>query len=155
MIPKFRAWDVHEKKMFTDDQLIIWSGNVYANDNSELNVNNLKGWSIDEKYLMQSTGLKDKDGKEIYEGDIVRFVLTDGISCVVLEDGVVKYKLGAFYILNRLTEYLISDIHIDDIEVVGNIYEGETKTTALYDGDNRKYYLSREVNRITGETKDA
>ena len=33
MIPKFRAWDVHEKKMFTNDQLIIWNGNVYANDN--------------------------------------------------------------------------------------------------------------------------
>ncbi|MCO4566687.1 hypothetical protein Si078_01621 [Streptococcus infantarius subsp. infantarius] len=31
----------------------------------------------------------------------------------------------------------------------------EIKTTALYGGDNRKYYLSREVNRITGETKDA
>ena len=31
----------------------------------------------------------------------------------------------------------------------------ETETTVLYGGDNRKYYLSREVNRITGETKDA
>lgn len=31
----------------------------------------------------------------------------------------------------------------------------ETKTTVLYDGDNREYHLSREVNRITGETKDA
>lgn len=123
MKPKFRAWDVHEKKMFTNDQLIIWNGNVYANDNPELNVNNLKGWSIDEKYLMQSTGLKDKNGKEIYEDDIVRITLTDGFRYVVGEDGAVKYKLGAFYILNGLDEYLISDFHIDDIEVVGNIYE--------------------------------
>lgn len=71
-IPKFRAWDVHEKKMFTNAQLIVWNGNVYANDNSELNVDNLKGWSIDEKYLMQSTDFFDKNEKEIFEDDIVK-----------------------------------------------------------------------------------
>lgn len=31
----------------------------------------------------------------------------------------------------------------------------KVETTVLYGGDNRKYYLSRKVNRITGETKDA
>lgn len=51
-IPKFRAWDVHEKKMFTNAQLIVWNGNVYVNDSSKLNADKLKGWSIDEKYLM-------------------------------------------------------------------------------------------------------
>ena len=120
MKPKFRAWDVHEKKMFTNDQLIIWNGNVYANDNPELNVNNLKGWSIDEKYLMQSTGLRDKNGREIYEGDIVKFTLTDGFSYVTLEDGVVTYELGAFYVVNGLAEYLISDINTNKVEVIGN-----------------------------------
>ena len=120
MKPKFRAWDVHEKKMFTNDQLIIWNGNVYANDNLELNVNNLKGWSIDEKYLMQSTGLRDKNGREIYEGDIVKFTLTDGFSYVTLEDGVVTYELGAFYVVNGLAEYLISDINTNKVEVIGN-----------------------------------
>ncbi len=118
MKPKFRAWDVHEKKMFTNDQLIIWNGNVYANDNPELNVNNLKGWSIDEKYLMQSTRLKDIHGKEIYEGDIVKFTLTDGVNYVVDEDGVVTFKLGAFYVVNGLVEYLISDINTNEVEVI-------------------------------------
>lgn len=123
MRQKFRAWDVHEKKMFTNDQLIIWNGNVYANDNPELNVNNLKGWSIDEKYLMQSTGLRDKNGREIYEGDIVKFTLTDGFSYVTLEDGVVTYELGAFYVVvNGLAEYLISDINNNKVEVIGNQY---------------------------------
>ena len=73
--------------------------------------------------LMQSTGLKDKNGKEIYEGDIVRFTLTDGFSYVTLEDGVVTYELGAFYVVNGLLKYLISDVNTNKIEVIGNAFE--------------------------------
>lgn len=116
-IPKFRAWDVHEEKMFTNDQLIIWNGNVYANDNSELNVNNLKGWSIDEKYLMQSTGLKDKNGKEIYEGDIV-LIYGEKISKVF-------YSQGSFCvdILNGGTP--LHGFSPKQLEVIGNIWENK------------------------------
>ncbi|CYV04147.1 hypothetical protein [Streptococcus suis] len=32
VVPKFRVWDVHNKKMFTESELVIWNGNVYAND---------------------------------------------------------------------------------------------------------------------------
>lgn len=36
MIPRFRVWDKHRQKMFANDELIIWNGNVYANDSKSL-----------------------------------------------------------------------------------------------------------------------
>lgn len=126
MKPKFRAWDVHEKKMFTNDQLIIWNGNVYANDNSKLNVDNLKGWNIDEKYLMQSTGLKDKNGKEIFEGDIIKYKAgCNTFTEEVAYDknfagfGVKDAKANVVFTFGELAE----DIALISLEVIGNIYE--------------------------------
>lgn len=118
MKPKFRAWDVHEKKMFTNDQLIIWNGNVYANDNSELNVNNLKGWSIDEKYLMQFTGLKDKNGKEVFEGDIVHAYGEDTYLI-----GVIEYFDNAYCIKNKNGIYNPLWTNAEQYEIIGNIWE--------------------------------
>lgn len=126
MIPKFRAWDVHEKKMFTNDQLIIWNGNVYANDNSKLNVDNLKGWNIDEKYLMQSTGLFDKNGKEIFEGDIVKYkagcnTFTEEVAYdkIFAGFGVKDANANIIFTFGELAE----DIDLRSLEVIGSIYE--------------------------------
>ena len=52
MIPKFRVWESYYKKMFANDQIIIWDGNVYVNDANKITADSMKGWSIDDKYLM-------------------------------------------------------------------------------------------------------
>lgn len=110
-VPKFRAWDIHEKKMFTNDQIIIWNNNVYANDGGKLKPDRLMGWSIDDKYLMQSTGLKDRNGIEIFEGDVVSWI-DNGI----LHFGVVKFTKGMF-LVNGV--YPVSE----EMEIIGNVYE--------------------------------
>ena len=124
MRPKFRAWDKHGQKMFANDELIIWNGNVYANDSKKLTCNNLKGWSIDDEYRMQSTGFFDRNDQEIFEGDIVRQERTQPTTENKTITGVVTMLEGAWVIMNdreQLASYLWSET--DENEVLGNIYE--------------------------------
>ncbi|MDU3653003.1 MAG: YopX family protein [Staphylococcus epidermidis] len=81
MIPKFRAWDKEENKMWNVETLYIEDEWVKVNDGSIYGVTKDLTRSY---YLMQSTGLKDKNGVEIYEGDIIEF--EDEAFCYPFDD---------------------------------------------------------------------
>ena len=124
MRPKFRAWDTHGQKMFSNNELIIWNGNVYANDSKRLTCNNLKGWSIDEEYLMQSTGLFDKKGVEIFEGDILDY---KGRKALVRWHGSYASFIYRFVdeLQKRNTEWKPLYLAYMKCEIIGNIYENK------------------------------
>lgn len=118
MTPKFRAWTEEGGVMYYDvypfkDGTLLLSYDEIAFDEVPAS----------DFILMQSTGLFDKNGQEIFDGDVVRYTLTDGFGYVALEDGVVTYELGAFYVVDGMLKYLISDVNANGIEVIGNAFE--------------------------------
>lgn len=135
---KFRAWNTKTECMYCDTGLT----SLGINDGIELAIK-------DNYILMQYTGLKDKNGKEIYEGDIVRNNWTNINNDFIGEKWAVKfgdhmtgsdyYASGAygFYYeainnkeetcsLNSLpTNDSINIENNPDLEVIGNIYENK------------------------------
>ncbi|EDP73571.1 YopX family protein [Hydrogenivirga sp. 128-5-R1-1] len=118
---KFRVWDKTDKDMKIVVSIDFEFGTVKC-----LNAIGFSIRRFNEIVLMQYTGLKDKNGKEIYEEDIVKlkdFYYEDVI-------GIVKFGDGEFYVDclpqdNPYSSCIIGMAFIDEqnIEVIGNIYE--------------------------------
>ena len=120
---KFRAWLKEERKMVNVETLFIGINRLcFGNFKTE----DLFFRDFEEVELMQYTGLKDKNSKEIYEGDIVLIKLDETSTWYKT---VVGFKKGAFIAdLIDKEDYVYIFHHGftgDDFEIIGNVYENK------------------------------
>ena len=119
MIPKFRAWDKEENKMWNVETLYIEDEWVKVNDGSIYGVTKDLTKSY---YLMQSTGARyiyDENGKEIFEGDIVKTRASEyGRFIGYVDNAISRFKVRG------VKQYKGLSVDLDGTcEIIGNIYE--------------------------------
>lgn len=140
MIPKFRVWLKKKKKMVATDDLVninfedeeICVQTLYFEEGL-ISERDLDYYKFDEIELMQSTGIKDKAGNEIFEGDIL---ITNAHASIVsfgkytyFEDADTKVTEVGFYLsylnVSPATYSPFEDFFWEKCQVIGNIHENE------------------------------
>lgn len=130
---KFRAWDSDNKYMLSLADV------MYKNEYVTIQNGNTLRSEFKTIILMQFTGLLDKNGKEIYEGDIIQATYPSMLEPLMRKRGEryeIIFRLGAFKAFDLATkngdiedsflhEKSFGRAHLEGYEVIGNIYENK------------------------------
>ncbi len=115
MIPRYRAWLKEDKEIIDVEEIHFYNGEFDF-------IGDAITWMCksNDCVLMQSTGLRDKGGKEIFEGDIVKMAKNVYSEPTYYE--VVRYRGGAYRLESKRYVCELWLRHTD-CEIAGNIWE--------------------------------
>jgi len=128
---KFRVWDKKKKKMYNPMTFREYMEEVFEVDDRGIfyyDKETEDELNLDEMELMQYAGFPDTDGKEIYEGDILKFKPVGEKENI----GKVNFLAGMFMVTDKDDyDYEIGLVLADYLKVIGNIYENDLDVISM------------------------
>lgn len=130
---KFRAWDKENKKMWNENHIAVIGNTVLAYETHHT-CGKKKGlyymFDVTKTYIpLQYTGLKDMDGVEIYEGDVIEYTFAGDGKFI----GEVVAQFATFSVqglpLNNINKANGKGVGHINVKVIGNIYENKELLT--------------------------